>query len=80
MTETSTAALLDECIDALLAGEDWRKVVPLTPPARTGIAQLMRVAAELQVTDAAWSRPALIQAAKDATRANLESHVERTAQ
>lgn len=80
MTETSTAALLDECIDALLAGGDWRKVVPPTHTARAEIAQLMRVAAELQATDSALARPARIQAAKDATRANLESHGERTAQ
>ena len=56
MTDASTAALLDECIDALLAGADWQDVVPPNHAARAEIAELMRIAAELRAADSDLDR------------------------
>ncbi len=47
MTDASTAALLDACIDALLAGEEWHKLIPADAEARAELLQLMQVAAGL---------------------------------
>ena len=76
MTEASIAALLDECIDALLAGEDWQQTVPPGHAARTEIERLMLIAAELHVTTTALAPPMRSQAAQDATRASLGGQME----
>ena len=59
--ETSPEAILDRCIDCLLAGEDWRQALPADFPASAEVTALMRVAASVA---RAASGSAHIQAAQ----------------
>lgn len=54
--ETSVG-LLDECIDDLLDGRDWKRRLPSQQPERVRLAQLMAVAVALR--EAATATPAL---------------------
>jgi len=48
MAITSTADLLDRCITAFLAGQDWRAHIPPAHPAAAEIAELMDIVREIR--------------------------------
>ena len=57
--ESTTAVLLDYCVDALIAGVNWRRLMPSSLPAYDEICALMHVVeAELARTQPPTNTPA----------------------
>ena len=74
MSEPTAADLLDQCIDALIAGKDWHRLVPATHPDREEIVQLMQLAEDLRDAEAELtSDSGQAASAKGTTRALLET-------